>query len=251
MWVSLAVNLKMMHDINHRGGAPKESVETMFNSISGSYDRLNRILSFGTDRRWRRRAIDLIGRHIRPVRILDVATGTGDLAVAALSLVPEKITGIDISEKMLELGREKIVQLGHSGKIELFKGDSEHIMYPDRTFDAVMSAFGVRNFEDTSAGLKEMFRVLRPGGMIMVLEFSKPAKFPMKQLYSFYFTRILPWIGRRVSGDPGAYNYLPESVMSFPDNEDFLKLLDGAGFINTAQKKMTGGIASIYCGFRP
>jgi demethylmenaquinone methyltransferase/2-methoxy-6-polyprenyl-1,4-benzoquinol methylase len=184
------------------------------------------------------------------VHILDVATGTGDLAVAALRLDPEKITGIDISEKMLALGREKIAQLGHSGKIELLKGDSEHIMYPDMTFDAVMSAFGVRNFEDTSAGLKEMYRVLRPGGMIMVLEFSRPATFPMKQFYGFYFTRILPWIGRKISGDPGAYNYLPESVMSFPDNEDFLMLLRGVGFINNSQKKMTGGIASIYCGFR-
>jgi demethylmenaquinone methyltransferase/2-methoxy-6-polyprenyl-1,4-benzoquinol methylase len=180
----------------------------------------------------------------------DVATGTGDLAVAALRLDPEKITGIDISEKMLALGREKIAQLGHSGKIELLKGDSEHIMYPDGTFDAVMSAFGVRNFEDTSAGLKEMYRVLRPGGMIMVLEFSRPARFPMKQFYGFYFTRILPWIGRKVSGDPGAYNYLPYSVMSFPDNEDFLELLQKAGFINTSQKKMTGGIASVYSGFR-
>jgi demethylmenaquinone methyltransferase/2-methoxy-6-polyprenyl-1,4-benzoquinol methylase len=250
MWVSLAVNRKMMHEINRPGGAPKESVERMFNSISGSYDRLNLILSFGTDRRWRRRAIDLIGSHIRPVKILDVATGTGDLAVAALRLGPEKIMGIDISEKMLALGREKIAQLGHTGKIELLKGDSEHIMFPDRTFDAVISAFGVRNFEDTSAGLKEMYRVLRPGGMIMVLEFSRPARFPMKQFYGFYFTRILPWIGRRVSGDPGAYSYLPESVMSFPDNADFLELLRGAEFINTAQKKMTGGIASIYYGFR-
>ena len=242
--------MKMMHDINHKGRAPKESVETMFDSISGSYDRLNLILSFGTDRRWRRRAIDLMGSHIRPVKILDVATGTGDLAVAALRLGPERITGIDISDKMLALGRDKIEHLGYSGKIELLKGDSEHIMYPDMTFDAAMSAFGVRNFEDTSAGLKEMHRVLRPGGMILVLEFSRPARFPMKQLYGYYFTRILPWIGRKVSGDPGAYNYLPESVMSFPDNKDFLELLQSAGFINTAQKKLTGGIASIYYGFR-
>ena len=242
--------MKMMHDINQGRRTPKESVEKMFNSISGSYDRLNLILSFGTDRRWRRRAIDLIGRHIRPVKILDVATGTGDLAVAALRLDPEKITGIDISEKMLALGRDKIEHLGYSSRIELLKGDSEQIMFPDMTFDAAMSAFGVRNFEDTSAGLKEMYRVLRPGGMIMVLEFSRPAKFPMKQFYGFYFTRILPWIGRKVSGDPGAYSYLPESVLSFPDNEDFLELLKKAGFINTAQKKMTGGIASIYYGFR-
>ena len=241
----------MMHDINHEGGAPREKVEAMFNSISASYDRLNCLLSFGTDRRWRRRAINLIGLHVRPRMILDVATGTGDLAIAALKLDPQKITGIDISEKMLELGREKIARLGHESRIEMLKGDSEKIMFPDRTFDVVMSAFGVRNFEDTSAGLGEMLRVLRPGGMIMVLEFSRPARFPMKQFYGFYFTRILPRIGRKVSGDAEAYSYLPESVLNFPDNQDFLNLLLGKGFIRSGQKKMTGGIASIYYGFRP
>jgi demethylmenaquinone methyltransferase/2-methoxy-6-polyprenyl-1,4-benzoquinol methylase len=240
----------MMNDINHVGGEYKDKVEAMFNSISGNYDRLNRLLSFGTDRRWRRRAVDLIGNHISPKRILDVATGTGDLALTALKLNPEKITGIDISGKMLALGRAKIARLGFESKIELLTGDSEKIMFPDRTFDVVMSAFGVRNFGDTSAGLREMLRVLRPGGMIMVLEFSKPARFPMKQLYGFYFTRIIPVIGKRVSGDPDAYTYLPESVFNFPDNEDFLNLLRGTGFIRPGQKKMTGGIASIYYGFR-
>ncbi len=241
----------MMYEINHAGGAPREKVEAMFNSISASYDRLNFLLSFGTDRRWRSRAINLIGRYIRPQRILDVATGTGDLAIAALRLDPQKITGIDISEKMLALGRAKIIRLGHESKIEMLKGDSQKIMFPDRTFDAVMSAFGVRNFEDTSAGLGEMFRVLRPGGLIMVLEFSRPARFPMKQFYGFYFTRILPWIGKKVSGDAEAYSYLPESVLNFPDNENFLNLLSGMGFIRSGQRKMTGGIASIYYAFRP
>jgi demethylmenaquinone methyltransferase/2-methoxy-6-polyprenyl-1,4-benzoquinol methylase len=240
----------MMNDINHVRGEHKDRVEAMFNSISGNYDRLNRLLSFGTDRRWRRRAVDFIGNHISPKRILDVATGTGDLALAALRLDPEKITGIDISGKMLALGRAKIARLGLESKIELLTGDSEKIMFPDRTFDLVMSAFGVRNFENTSDGLSEMLRVLRPGGMIMILEFSKPARFPMKQLYGFYFTRILPVIGKRVSGDPDAYTYLPESVLHFPDNEDFLNLLRRTGFIRSGQKKMTGGIASIYYGFR-
>ena len=240
-----------MDEINHAGGASREKIEAMFNSISGNYDRLNRILSFGTDRRWRRRVIDLIGHHLKPERILDVATGTGDMAIAAMKLDPEKITGIDISEKMLALGRKKISRLGHESKVELLTGDSEKIMFPDRTFDVAMSAFGVRNFEDTSAALGEIFRVLRPGGMITVLEFSKPSWFPVKQFYSFYFTRILPRIGKKVSGDPEAYSYLPESVLNFPDDEDFLNLLRGAGFIRTGQKKMTGGIASIYYGFRP
>jgi demethylmenaquinone methyltransferase / 2-methoxy-6-polyprenyl-1,4-benzoquinol methylase len=251
MWVSLARYLILMHEINHAGGAPREKVEAMFNSISASYDRLNRLLSFGTDRRWRRRAINLIGRYLRPQTILDVATGTGDLAIAALRLDPQKITGIDISEKMLALGREKITRLGHESKIEMLKGDSAKIMFPDVTFDAVMSAFGVRNFEDTGEGLSEMFRVLRPGGIIMVLEFSKPERFPMKQFYGFYFTKILPLIGKKVSGDPEAYSYLPESVLNFPDNEDFLNLLGRTGFVRSGQKKMTGGIASIYYGFRP
>jgi demethylmenaquinone methyltransferase/2-methoxy-6-polyprenyl-1,4-benzoquinol methylase len=240
----------MMHDKNQVKGASKEQVETMFNSISGHYDRLNHLLSLGTDRLWRNRAIKLTGRFIDPVIILDVATGTADLAIAALKLNPEKITGIDISDRMLETGRDKIARLGLESKIELTRGSAERIMYQDETFDAVMSAFGVRNFENTVKGLSEMYRVLRSGGMIMILEFSKPSWFPFKQVYGFYFRRIVPWIGRRVSGNESAYSYLPDSVMSFPVNEDFLQLLADAGFQDVRQKKMTGGIASIYYGFR-
>jgi demethylmenaquinone methyltransferase/2-methoxy-6-polyprenyl-1,4-benzoquinol methylase len=228
----------------------KDQIEEMFNSISSHYDRLNRLLSLGTDRSWRRRAVDLIGRYRHPAMILDVATGTADLAVAAMRLDPVRITGIDISDKMLELGRRKIERLGLDEKIELLKGDSEQIMFDEGTFDAVMSAFGIRNFTDTVAGLHEMKRVLRPGGIIMILEFSKPSRFPIKQLYYFYFRKLLPWIGRKVSGDRDAYSYLPESVMSFPDNEDFLSLMRKAGFTETGQKKLTGGIASIYYGFK-
>lgn len=222
----------------------------MFDSISPHYDLLNRVLSLGTDRRWRRRAINLIGRHAAPARILDVATGTGDLAIAAMKLGPEKITGIDISSEMLAIGRRKVEKLGLVDRIELLSGDSLAMDFGDGTFDAAMSAFGVRNFEETVTGLREMHRVLRPGGMVMVLEFSKPAWFPMKQIYGFYFRKILPRIGRSVSGDPGAYSYLPESVTSFPDNEAFLELLVEAGFIKVRQKRLTGGIASIYYGFR-
>lgn len=250
MWVSLAANFKLVLKNNRVKGASGEQVEAMFNSISKHYDRLNHLLSLGTDRHWRDRAIKVIGSHIKAATILDVATGTGDLALAAMKLNPGKITGIDISDRMLETGKEKIDRLGLGEKIEMIKGNAENILFPDMTFDAVMSAFGVRNFENTARGLHEMYRVLKPGGMIMVLEFSKPSWFPLKQVYGLYFRKILPLIGRKVSGDHAAYAYLPESVMSFPDNEDFLQLLTEAGFSDARQKKMTGGIASIYYGFR-
>lgn len=241
----------MIPEKNEHKGAPREQVEAMFDSISRHYDMLNHILSLGTDRRWRRRAVDLMGRHIRPATILDVATGTGDLAIASLRLGPRKVTGIDISGKMLEEGRRKIARLGLGDTIELVRGDSQSMEFADGTFDAAMSAFGVRNFEDTVAGLREMCRVLRPGGMLMILEFSRPSRFPLKQIYGLYFRRVLPRIGRRVSGDPGAYSYLPSSVMSFPDNERFLELMLRAGFTGVKQTRLTGGIASIYHGFRP
>jgi demethylmenaquinone methyltransferase/2-methoxy-6-polyprenyl-1,4-benzoquinol methylase len=240
----------MMPEKNEHSGAPREQVEAMFDSISGHYDRLNRILSLGTDRRWRRRAVNLIGIHTRPLEILDVATGTGDLAIEALRLGPRRITGIDISGKMLEQGRRKISWMGLGEQIVLLKGDSQAIEFGDGTFDVAMCAFGVRNFEDTLTGLSEMCRVLRPGGMVMVLEFSRPERFPLKQIYGLYFRHVLPRIGRRVSGDPGAYTYLPDSVMAFPDNERFLDLLTAAGFGDVKQRRLTGGIASIYYGFR-
>jgi demethylmenaquinone methyltransferase/2-methoxy-6-polyprenyl-1,4-benzoquinol methylase len=239
-----------MHDTTRKSGPSAEQVEIMFDSISKHYDRLNHLLSFGTDRFWRRRAVSLIGRYAKPKTVLDVATGTGDLAIEALRLQPEKVTGIDISSRMLEEGRRKIETLGSGDRIELLKGDASAIGFSDGTFDVVMSAFGVRNFENTLAGLTEMCRVVRPGGMIMVLEFSRPAWFPFRQIYGFYFRRILPRIGRKVSGDSSAYSYLPDSVMSFPDNERFLGLLEKAGFSGVAQKRLTGGIASIYTGFR-
>ncbi len=241
----------MMPEKNQHKGAPREQVEAMFDSISGHYDRLNRILSMGTDRRWRRRAVDLVKLHISPGTILDVATGTGDMALESLRLEPRKVTGIDISSRMLDEGRQKVVRLGLDEKIELLKGDSQAIEFSDGSFDLAMSAFGVRNFEDTVTGLREMCRVLRKGGMIMVLEFSRPSWFPLKQIYGIYFRHILPRIGKKVSGDPDAYTYLPDSVMSFPDNEKFLQLMLRAGFSEVKQQKLTGGIASIYYGFKP
>lgn len=250
MWVSLARKKKMMHEKNNVTHKRKEDVEGMFDSIAPRYDFLNHFLSLGTDRLWRRRAVNMIARHIKPSTILDVATGTADLAIEAMRLQPLKITGIDISTRMLEAGRNKLKQKGLADRIELLSGDSQEIAFPDGTFNVVMSAFGVRNFSNTLAGLKEMFRVLSPGGMVMILEFSKPSWFPFRQIYSLYFTRLLPWMGRRISGDRKAYSYLPESVMSFPENEAFTGLMHEAGFTDCGIKRLSGGIASIYYGFK-
>ena len=228
----------------------KAAVESMFDSIAWRYDFLNHFLSFNFDRLWRRRAIKIISKSYKSPNILDVATGTGDLAIAAMKLNPSKISGIDISRKMLEIGREKVGKKGFSGKIDLIPGDSEKIPFGDNHFDVAMVAFGVRNFSDPLKGLSEMRRVIRTGGMIMVLEFSKPSGFPIKPLYNFYFRNILPLFGRLFSKDKDAYRYLPDSVMKFPDNEEFLKLLIHAGCSDTHQVKLTGGVASIYTGIK-
>ena len=228
----------------------KAAVESMFDSIAWRYDFLNHFLSFNFDRLWRWRAIKIISKSYNSPYILDVATGTGDLAFAAMKLDPSKISGIDISRKMLEIGKEKVKRKGYTGKIELIYGDSENIPFADNVFDVVMVAFGVRNFSDPLKGLSEMKRVVRNGGMIMVLEFSKPSGFPFKPLYNFYFRNILPLFGRFFSKDKAAYTYLPDSVMKFPDNEEFLKLLVQSGFTNSQQIKLTGGVASIYTGIK-
>jgi demethylmenaquinone methyltransferase / 2-methoxy-6-polyprenyl-1,4-benzoquinol methylase len=229
----------------------KLMVKSMFDSIAWRYDFLNHFLSFGIDYRWRKKAVRIISRYKKNPYILDVATGTGDLAIASLNLDPVKVTGIDLSEKMLEKGRLKIQKKGLSDKIELVKGDSEQIDFDENVFDVVMVAFGVRNFCDPLKGLAEMYRVVKPGGILMVLEFSKPSVFPFRQLYNFYFFNILPFFGRLFSKDKTAYNYLPESVMKFPDNEAFLQMIASSGFVSSSQIKLTGGIASIYTGFKP
>jgi len=226
----------------------KAKVESMFDSIAWRYDFLNHFLSLNIDRLWRRRAIKIISYSYKTPHILDIATGTADLAIAAMKIKPSHITGIDISAKMLEIGNEKIKRKGYSDKIELIQADSEAIPFVDNTFDVAMVAFGVRNFSDPVKGLSEMRRVIRKGGMIMVLEFSKPTGFPFRSIYNFYFRNILPFFGRFFSKDKAAYNYLPESVMRFPDNEEFIKLLVQAGWSNTRQLKLTGGVASIYTG---
>ena len=225
----------------------KEQVAKMFDNISHRYDFLNHFLSLGIDKIWRRKAISML-KASQPKVILDVATGTGDFAIQALSLKPEKIFGIDISEGMLDMGRKKLKERNLSGKIELLKGDSENIPFGENKFDAVTVAFGVRNFENLEKGLREIYRVLKPGGKLIVLEFSRPKAFPMKQAYNFYFKAILPKVGRMISSDKSAYTYLPESVEAFPDGEDFLRILENVGFKQSQCKALTFGISSIYSG---
>jgi len=222
----------------------------MFDSIAPSYDFLNHFLSFGTDRIWRKKAIRIISESYKNPRILDVAAGTADLSIAAIKLDPEHITGIDISVKMLEIGREKISRKRLDDRIELIQGDSEKIPFANDHFDVAMVAFGVRNFADPLKGLSEMTRVVRRGGMVMVLEFSKPVKSPVRQLYIFYFLNVLPNIGRLFSKNKKAYSYLPESVMQFPDNEQFIELMMKAGLSSVRQEKLTWGVASIYTGLK-
>jgi len=240
----------MENQTDYTTGGKRAEVESMFDSIAWRYDFLNHFLSFNFDRLWRRRAIKIISKSYKSPNILDVATGTGDLAIAAMKLNPTRISGIDISRKMLEIGRDKVERKGFAEKIVLLTGDSEKIPFDDNIFDVAMVAFGVRNFSDPLKGLSEMNRVIRSGGMIMVLEFSKPSGFPIKPLYNFYFKNILPFFGRLFSKDKAAYSYLPDSVMKFPDNEEFLKLLIQAGCSETRQLKLTGGVASIYTGIK-
>ncbi len=225
----------------------KEQVATMFDNISKRYDLLNHVLSLGIDIRWRKRAIKML-KPEAPKLILDIATGTGDFAIEALSLNPDKIIGVDISKGMLEVGKKKMEKLGLTDKIALKLGDSEKLLFEDNKFDAIIVSFGVRNFENLEKGLEEMLRVLKPSGIAVIVEFSKPRSFPFKQIYNFYFKAILPVIGKVVSKDNSAYTYLPESVKNFPDGQNFLDILDKLGYKNTKCKTLTFGISSIYTG---
>ena len=225
----------------------KEQVAEMFDNISHRYDFLNHFLSLGIDIRWRKKAIKQL-KSDQPKKILDIATGTGDFAIEALALNPEKVIGVDISSGMLEIGKQKMKKKGLDDKIELQMGDSEKLLFDDNNFDAVIVSFGVRNFENLEKGLSDMYRVLKPGGKTVIVEFSRPTAFPMKQLYSFYFKYILPIIGKVVSKDQAAYTYLPESVEAFPDGQRFLNILEKVGFKQTECKPLTFGISSIYIG---
>ena len=223
----------------------KQQVEQMFDNIAHRYDFLNHFLSLGIDKLWRKKAIRILSVY-RPEKILDVATGTGDFAIAAAKLKTQKIVGFDLSEQMLNAGREKVKRLGLADVIEFRKGDSEDMPFASGEFDAITVAFGVRNFENLEKGLQEFYRVIKDQGAVIILEFSKPKYFPMKQLYLFYFFRILPLIGKMVSKDQSAYSYLPESVMAFPDDQRFLDILQRVGFSKARQKRLTFGIATIY-----
>ncbi len=227
----------------------KEQVAGMFDNIAGKYDFLNHFLSLNIDKRWRRKVVRML-QSGNPVRVLDVATGTADLAIAALKCNPQRVDGIDISEGMLEVGKEKIAQKGYGKTIFLQKGDAENIPFNDNTFDAVTVAFGVRNFENLNKGLAEMHRVLKPGGICLILEFTMPQYFPFKQLYGFYFKFILPAFGKLISKDNSAYTYLPQSVKAFPQRNDFLKRMQLALFNSPKFKNLTFGVAAIYSGVK-
>ena len=233
---------------NHKG-TKKIQVAEMFDNISGKYDFLNRLLSFGIDRMWRKKAVSYI-RDKKGGLILDIATGTGDFAIEALGIHPEKVIGVDVSSGMLAHGKRKLIKKRLDNKIELQLGDSEGLGFKDCSFDAAIVAFGVRNFENLEKGLNDMYRVIKPGGKVVVLEFSRPTSTPFKQFYNFYFKYILPTVGRLISKDKNAYTYLPESVNEFPNGEQFLGILNNIGFINTQCKKLTFGISSIYVGHK-
>lgn len=229
----------------------KEQVQEMFDNIAPQYDFLNRFLSLGIDILWRKSLINKLKKH-RPAYLLDMATGTADVAIQAVkTLHPKKVIGVDLSPQMLEHGREKLKRLQLDKVIELQQGDSEKILFEDNIFDAATVAFGVRNFEHLEKGLAEMFRVLKPGAHLAILEFSKPQAFPVKQLYAFYFLHILPWIGKLVSKDNSAYTYLPESVQSFPQGKEFLLILEKIGFNNCECSPLSFGISSIYTAQKP
>ena len=231
----------------NKNASKKEEVKEMFNNISHKYDFLNHFLSLGIDKIWRKKSIQLL-KSSNPKIILDIATGTGDFAIAALKLNPDKVIGIDISTGMLEKGREKLKKKKLNEKIELREADSENLPFEDNYFDAITVGFGVRNFENLEKGLAEMLRVLRPEKTAIILEFSKPKKFPVKQSFSFYSKVIIPTFGKLFSKDKRAYTYLPESVKEFPEGKEFVAILEKVGYKNVKTKLVSGGIATIYYG---
>jgi demethylmenaquinone methyltransferase/2-methoxy-6-polyprenyl-1,4-benzoquinol methylase len=227
----------------------KAYVRSLFDKIAFRYDLLNHLLSGGIDLYWRRAAISLLSSK-HPKKILDVATGTADFAIAALRLHPEKVVGVDISEQMLAIGRKKIQERNCSDIIRLENGEAERLNFSDNEFDAAMVAFGARNFEDLQQGLNEMYRVIGKNGTIVVLEFSRPRSFVFTQLYYLYFKHLLPLVGRIISRDTEAYRYLPDTVMKFPEGDEFLAFLHRSGFSSLREHRLTFGIATIYTGVK-
>jgi demethylmenaquinone methyltransferase/2-methoxy-6-polyprenyl-1,4-benzoquinol methylase len=227
----------------------KEEVAQMFNNISARYDFLNHFLSLGIDHIWRRKAVNQL-REIQPKRILDLATGTGDFAIALLKLNPSQIIGMDISSGMLEVGKNKMKAKHVNNIIDMQLGDSENMPFEDGYFDAITVGFGVRNYEHLEKGLSEMLRVTRSGGKIVILEFSKPKRFPIKQAFGFYSRFIIPFFGKRISKDEKAYAYLPESVAAFPEGKAFTDILSKLGYKHVDSTLVSGGIATIYTGIK-
>ncbi len=227
----------------------KEEVEQMFDNISVKYDFLNHFLSLGIDRIWRKKAVKEL-REVNPKKILDIATGTGDFAIANMKLKPEEIVGIDISNGMLEVGRKKMRKKKIDHIISMKQADSENLPFDDDHFDGLTVGFGVRNFENLEKGLSEMLRVLRPGGKAVILEFSKPKKFPVKQSFTFYSKYVIPVLGKSISKDEKAYAYLPESVEAFPEGKEFEAILTKLNYKNVKSSLVSGGIATIYTGIK-
>jgi demethylmenaquinone methyltransferase/2-methoxy-6-polyprenyl-1,4-benzoquinol methylase len=223
----------------------KDQVTKMFDTISREYDGLNRVISFGIDVKWRKKVVEIVNKT-NPTTILDIATGTGDLAINLTQTSATSITGLDISEGMLNVGRKKIEKLNLSNRVKMVIGDSENMPFDNDYFDAITVAFGVRNFENLEKGLSEIYRVLKPGGTFVVLETSVPTKFPFKQGYTFYSTKILPLIGKLFSKDKVAYKYLSDSAAKFPFGKAFNNILEKTGFIAIEDKPQTFGVASIY-----
>ena len=232
---------------NYKGSSKRERVEDMFDRIAPKYDLLNKVLSVGVDKGWRKKMVAEL-KPLQPKTMLDIATGTADVAIACMKLQPDHITGIDISALMLAEGQKKIEGLGIAQQITLQQADSESLPFADNSFDAITVAFGVRNFQNLDKGLSEMLRVLKPNGKVVILEFSQPEKFPIKQFYNFYSKYILPTIGQLVSKERAAYEYLPESVAAFPYGQAFVKIMNSNNFVNTKCVSLTFGIASIYVG---
>ncbi len=227
-------------------GGKKEQVADMFNNISKTYDLLNRFMTMGIDTIWRKKAIRTL-KPLHPQLILDVATGTGDFALESIRILnPKKIIGVDISQGMLDVAKEKAKKKGLTDQFEVRLGDSESLPFEDNTFDAVTVAFGVRNFENLEQGLSDIRRVLKPGGKAIILELSNPTAFPVKQLFHFYFHKVVPAMGKLISKDNRAYEYLPESVAKFPDGERFAAITDKVGFASCNVRPQTFGFCTIY-----
>ena len=227
----------------------KEQVAQMFDQIASRYDLMNSILSFGIYNLWKKKLVNAL-RNENAKIILDVATGTGDIAISLMKLNPEKITGVDISNEMIAFGKKKVQALHLKNKIELIAGDAEHLPFEENKFDAVTVAYGVRNFENLNAGLIEMRRVLKPGGKMVILEFSQPRNKIISASFNFYFRRICPLLGKLIAGNKSAYTYLPQSVKVFPHGSEFENILQSIGFVKTKCKSLTFGVATIYSAYK-